>query len=82
MHDLKTNCLGCIFQGGQHLDSCVSLGANSSYSALKDDHVYLEGLIESPQTMSGRERVHEVPSQNNTVNSSAELIIELQVKCC
>lgn len=67
-----------VIKGGQHLDSCVFLGANSSYSALNEDHVYLEQSVESPQAMSLRGRVHEVPSQNNAVNSSAELIIELQ----
>ncbi|CAK8539544.1 unnamed protein product [Lathyrus sativus] len=67
-----------VIKGGQHLDSCVFLGANSSYSALNDDHVYLEQSVESPQAMSPRGRVHEVPSQNNAVNSSAEVIVELQ----
>lgn len=64
------------------MDSCVFLGANSSYSVLKDDHVYLEGLVESPQPRSSRGSVDEVPSQNNAVSNSTELIIELQVKCC
>jgi vacuolar protein sorting-associated protein 13A/C len=71
-----------FLQGGQHLDSCVFLGANSSYSASNDDRVYLEQSVESPQAMSPRGRVHEVAGQNNAVNSSAEVIIELQVKCC
>ncbi|KAL5075850.1 hypothetical protein RYX36_014834 [Vicia faba] len=70
-----------VIKGGQHLDSCVFLGANSSYSALNDDHVYLEQSVESPQAISPRGSVHEVPSQNNAANSSAEVIVELQVKC-
>lgn len=70
-----------LLQGGKHLDSCVFLGANSSYSAMEDDHVYLEELVESPQSRSLRGSVDEVSSQNNAVNNSTELIIELQVKC-
>lgn len=81
MHAQKLISLVICLQGGQHLDSCIFLGANSRYSALNDDHVYLEQSVESPQAMSPRGRVHEVPSQNNTVNSSAEVIVELQVKC-
>ncbi|KAL5098135.1 hypothetical protein RYX36_002462 [Vicia faba] len=68
-----------FIKGGQHLDSCVFLGANNSYSALNDDHVYLEQSVESPQAISPRGSVHEVPSQNNAANSSAEVIVELQV---
>ncbi|CAI8616148.1 unnamed protein product [Vicia faba] len=67
-----------VIKGGQHLDSCVFLGENSSYSALNDDHVYLEQSVESPQAISPRGSVHEGPSQNNAANSSAEVIVELQ----
>ncbi|OIV92802.1 hypothetical protein TanjilG_00936 [Lupinus angustifolius] len=67
-----------VIKGGQHLDSCVFLGANSSYSALKDDHVYLEGLDESSQPRSSRGSVDEEPHQNTAVNNSTELIIEIQ----
>ncbi|KAL2987622.1 hypothetical protein AAZX31_11G038900 [Glycine max] len=67
-----------VIKVGQHLDSCVFLGANSSYSALEDDHVYLEELVESPQSRSLRGSVDELPSQNSAVNNSTELIIELQ----
>ncbi|KAL5059208.1 hypothetical protein RYX36_030812, partial [Vicia faba] len=74
----KLISLVICLQGGQHLDSCVFLGANSSYLALNDDHVYLEQSVESPQAISPRGSVHEVPSQNNAANSSAEVIVELQ----
>ncbi|KAL5101843.1 hypothetical protein RYX36_006170 [Vicia faba] len=77
----KLISLVICLQGGQHLDSCVFLGANSSYSALNDDHVYLEQSVESPQAISPRGSVHEVPSQNNAANSSAEVIVELQNGC-
>ncbi|XP_027361593.1 uncharacterized protein LOC113869468 [Abrus precatorius] len=67
-----------VIKGGQYLDSCIFLGANSSYSASEDDHVYLEELVESPQTRSLRGSVDELPCQNNAVNNLTELIIEIQ----
>ncbi|KAK7309084.1 hypothetical protein RJT34_05549 [Clitoria ternatea] len=67
-----------VIKGGQHLDSCILLGANSSYSALEDDHVYLEEVAESPPPMSLRGSMEEVACQNNVVNNSTELIIEVQ----
>ncbi|CAL0314336.1 unnamed protein product [Lupinus luteus] len=67
-----------VIKDGQHLDSCVFLGANSSYSTLTDDHVYLEGLDESSQPRSASGSVHEEPHQNTAVNNSTELIIEIQ----
>ncbi|KAF7828516.1 Vacuolar protein sorting-associated protein 13C [Senna tora] len=67
-----------VIKSGHYLDSCVSLGASSSYSASKDDHVYLEGSNESPQPNSVKESVDEVPSQNTAVTNSTEFIIELQ----
>ncbi|KAL2348225.1 hypothetical protein Fmac_002225 [Flemingia macrophylla] len=67
-----------VIKGGQYLDSCVFLGANSSYSAIEDDHVYLEELTKSPRSLRGS--VGEVPSQNNAVSNSAELILELQLR--
>ncbi|ESW28603.1 hypothetical protein PHAVU_002G003000 [Phaseolus vulgaris] len=67
-----------VIKSGPHLDSCVFLGSGSSYSALADDHVYLEELVESPQSSSLRGTVDEVLCQNNAVNNSTELIIELQ----
>ncbi|KAK7307747.1 hypothetical protein VNO77_41077 [Canavalia gladiata] len=67
-----------VIKDGRHLDSCIFLGANSSYSALEGDHVYMEELIESPQPRSLRGSVDEVTGQNDAVNNSTELIIELQ----
>ncbi|MED6185793.1 hypothetical protein PIB30_060531 [Stylosanthes scabra] len=71
-----------VIKGGQYLDSCVLLGANSSYSASKEDNVYLEAFEESPSQRSLRGSIHDEPYQSNAVNNSTELIIELQVKCC
>lgn len=62
------------------MDSCVYLGANSSYSALKDDHVYFEELDECPPPKSLRGSVDEVKYQKNAINNSTELIIEIQVR--
>ncbi|KAE9596742.1 putative vacuolar protein sorting-associated protein [Lupinus albus] len=67
-----------VIKGGQHLDSCVFLGANSCYSTLKDDHVYLEGLDEISQPRSPRGNVDEEPYQSSAVDNSTELIIEIQ----
>jgi hypothetical protein len=64
------------------LDSCIFLGANSSYSALEDDQVYLEEENEVPHSSSSRESINDVPSPNIVADRSTEFIIELQVKFC
>lgn len=56
------------------------LGANSSYSASKEDGVYLEGGDEDPLQNRASENVNGLPSQNSAVDRSVELIIEFQVK--
>jgi vacuolar protein sorting-associated protein 13A/C len=61
------------------LDSCIFLGANSSYSALEDDQVYLEEENEVPHSSSSRESTNDVPSPNIVADRSTEFIIELQV---
>ncbi|QHO57647.1 uncharacterized protein DS421_3g84030 [Arachis hypogaea] len=71
-----------VVKGGQYLDSCVLLGANSSYSVSKEDNVYLEDFEESPSERSLRGNILDELYQSNAVNNSTELIIELQVKCC
>ncbi|XP_020979196.1 uncharacterized protein LOC107640015 [Arachis ipaensis] len=67
-----------VIKGGQYLDSCVLLGANSSYSVSKEDNVYLEDFEESPSERSLRGNILDEPYQSNAVNNSTELIIELQ----
>lgn len=71
-------------QNGLYLDSCLSLGSNSSYSALADDHVYLEGGDEGSAITSSSEHVNHAPSGSGSasVNSLPEYIIELQVNPC
>ena len=79
-------------QNGQYLDSCILLGADSSYSASEHDKVYLVGGDEgTPSNSSGKstegvpmnsseKSTARVPSQSNAVSRSSEFIIELQVK--
>lgn len=61
------------------MDSCVFLGANSSYSASKDDQVYLEEENEISHSSTSRERINDVPSQDTIADRSMEFVIELQV---
>lgn len=63
------------------MDSCISLGSNSSYSVSIADHVILEGGDEDSFHNSSREHVGHVASQSVSLERSAELIIELQVRC-
>ncbi|XP_065619172.1 uncharacterized protein LOC112023786 [Quercus suber] len=65
-------------KNGRYLDSCIFLGANSSYSASKDDQVYLDEENEVPHTSSSRESINDVPSQDMMADRSTEFIIELQ----
>ncbi|GMN21548.1 hypothetical protein TIFTF001_040051 [Ficus carica] len=67
-----------VIKNGLYLDSCISLGSNSSYSASRDDRVYLEGGDEGSSHDSSRERINHVPSRSASLQRSAELILELQ----
>ncbi|XP_043715720.1 uncharacterized protein LOC122664096 isoform X2 [Telopea speciosissima] len=67
-----------FIKNGRYLDSCIVLGANSSYSASEDDHVFLESLNDGPHCNSSEERTNSVPTKNIAADSSTELIIELQ----
>lgn len=65
-------------QNGEYLDLCVSLGSNSSFSALEDDQVFLEEEeVSSPNTQE--ETTKDLPSPNNTMSRPTETSIELQV---
>ncbi|XP_071692229.1 uncharacterized protein [Rutidosis leptorrhynchoides] len=81
-------CIGCgkrlkfknvTIKNGQYLDLCVSLGSNSSYSALEDDQVFLEeeeeGALQIAQNGTGTSS----PTQSNTVSRPTETSIELQI---
>ncbi|XVF52445.1 hypothetical protein PTKIN_Ptkin05aG0018700 [Pterospermum kingtungense] len=67
-----------LIKNGRYLDSSISLGANSSYSASKDDLVYLEGVDEVPQGDTSRENASDMEHQNAMVDRSGEFIIEFQ----
>lgn len=67
-------------QNGQYLDLCVSLGSNSSYSALEDDQVFLEEREESASLNTQNETSKSSPPQSNTVSRPTETSVELQVK--
>ncbi|XP_052881690.1 uncharacterized protein LOC108482794 [Gossypium arboreum] len=67
-----------IIKNGQYIDSCISLGTNSCYSASKDDLVYLEGGRESQQADASREIADDMAPQNAMVDRSAEFIVEFQ----
>ena len=71
-----SNCY-CILQDGRFLDSCVVLGANSSYSASEDDHVVLKYEDGPPENTLRNIQVTEL--QNTENRKPSEFIIELQV---
>ncbi|KAH7549714.1 hypothetical protein JRO89_XS13G0070800 [Xanthoceras sorbifolium] len=65
-----------VIKNGLFLDSCILLGANSSYSASMDDGVYLEVGDEDPHLGSSRETMNDLLSQNTAGDRSTEFIIE------
>ncbi|EOA17894.1 hypothetical protein CARUB_v10006303mg [Capsella rubella] len=67
-----------VFKNGQVLDSCISLGACSSYSVSREDGVELEVYHKSPQQDSERKEDLSSQSPNTTTERSRELIIEFQ----
>ncbi|BBN04917.1 vacuolar protein sorting-associated protein 13A/C [Marchantia polymorpha subsp. ruderalis] len=73
-----------IIQNGDYLDSCISLGSNSSYSASEDDGVFLEGQPEKPAEASsykesGVDAQDEHPSMDRAdAKPIVEIIFNLQ----
>ncbi|KAL5230936.1 hypothetical protein ABZP36_029712 [Zizania latifolia] len=61
---------------GEYLDSCISLGSDSWYSASEDDHVYL--IRENYVLSTPSEEITEDVVKNTSVDISTEFIIELQ----
>lgn len=61
------------------MDSCIQLGANSSYSALEEDNVHLEVYDVASQKQLSVEGPNRVSSQNFPSQQPSELILELQV---
>ncbi|GAV77402.1 PH domain-containing protein/DUF946 domain-containing protein/DUF1162 domain-containing protein/Chorein_N domain-containing protein, partial [Cephalotus follicularis] len=74
----KLQFTNVVIKNGQFLDSCVMLGTNSSYSASKDDQVYLKKEDEGLNLVSSGESLNNFSSRNTTVDSSSEFVIEFQ----
>ncbi|OMP08180.1 hypothetical protein COLO4_06705 [Corchorus olitorius] len=66
-----------LIKNGQFLDSCISLGTNSSYSIAIDDLVYL-GESEGLPMDASRENANDMEPQNTAAERSSEFIIEFQ----
>ncbi|KAK4746515.1 hypothetical protein SAY87_012827 [Trapa incisa] len=66
-------------KNGRFLDSCILLGANSSYSALEEDNVHLEDFDVASQKHLSGEGPTRVSTQNALPLQKSELILELQV---
>ncbi|CAM6084054.1 unnamed protein product [Calypogeia fissa] len=72
-----------IIQNGEFLDSCISLGNNSSYSALEEDGVFLEGQPEKQNDDSQKESVVDGQDENDSNDQAhdepaSELMFDLQ----
>lgn len=68
-----------LIQNGQVLDSCISLGAFSSYSVSREDGVELEVYHKAPQQDFERKEDPVSQSPSTTTERSTEMIIEFQV---
>ncbi|XP_068305501.1 uncharacterized protein [Pyrus communis] len=68
-----------VIKNGLYLDSCISMGSNSSYSALKEDQVSFVGGNEDSSMNSSTENVNNVPPQSIVADKSTEIVIELQL---
>ncbi|XP_057872719.2 uncharacterized protein LOC131078906 isoform X2 [Cryptomeria japonica] len=70
-----------IIQNGEYLDSCILLGANSSYSALEDDGVFLQMNSSDFSESSLHERSSKdlsVTQSRHDGNTRLDLIFDLQ----
>uniref|UniRef100_A0A1J3IIE4 Putative vacuolar protein sorting-associated protein 13A n=1 Tax=Noccaea caerulescens TaxID=107243 RepID=A0A1J3IIE4_NOCCA len=67
-----------VFKNGQVLDSCISLGAYSSYSVSREDGVELEVYHKAPQQDNERKEDLVSQSPSITTEKSTEMIIEFQ----
>ncbi|XP_077244890.1 pleckstrin homology (PH) domain-containing protein [Tasmannia lanceolata] len=66
-----------LIKNGEYLDSCILLGADSSYSVSEDDHVFLERGNIGLQNYS-EEKTESVPAPSSVADRPTEFIIELQ----
>ncbi|XP_050223282.1 uncharacterized protein LOC126673249 [Mercurialis annua] len=67
-----------IIKNGKYLDSCISLGSNSSYLASRVDQVHLEKDDETSYSESSGESEGNILAQNAAADRSTEFIIEFQ----
>ncbi|CAH8391411.1 unnamed protein product [Eruca vesicaria subsp. sativa] len=74
----KLHFRNVVFKNGQVLDSCISLGAYSSYSVSREEGVELEVYHKSPHQDSERKEDPVSQSPSITTEKSTELIIEFQ----
>jgi vacuolar protein sorting-associated protein 13A/C len=65
-------------QNGEYLDSCISLGDDSCYSASENDHVYLAREDDGPLSTPSKEIAGDTV-KNGSADISTEFIMELQV---
>ncbi|CAD6212089.1 unnamed protein product [Miscanthus lutarioriparius] len=62
---------------GEYLDSCISLGDDSCYSASENDHVYLAREDDGPLSTPSKETAGDTV-KNGSADISTEFIMELQ----
>lgn len=62
------------------MDSCITLGTDSSYSALEEDNVFFEELEEASCRKFSAEEVNHPSPPSAAVRRSTEFTVELQVK--
>lgn len=69
-------------QNGDYLDSSIYLGSNSSYSASRDDGVFLEGPPEESDTSSKTSREEDKKDQKKEDGNKppVEMVFDLQVR--
>lgn len=74
----KLHFRNVIFKNGQFLDSCISLGAYSSYSVSREEGVVLEEYHKVPKQDSESKEDPVSQSPSITTEKSTEMIIEFQ----
>ncbi|CAF2233174.1 unnamed protein product [Brassica napus] len=74
----KLHFRNVIFKNGQFLDSCISLGAYSSYSVSREEGVVLEEYHKVPKQDSESKEDPVSQSPSITAEKSTEMIIEFQ----
>ncbi|KAL3619418.1 hypothetical protein CASFOL_036988 [Castilleja foliolosa] len=67
-----------MIRSGSYFDSCILLGANSSYSANENDNVFMEEDNGSPSDNTSGRSTTAVAPLNVVPGRSAQLIFELQ----